>query len=246
MNEQWSRVLSSVVSFIFKYWWFIFAGGLAITFLQRRFSYMKMQTVAQKLGLEFQTFKPTNHDLDRIQLLSSGEQNKQIPPKVIQFITSGIDFVLPFFSQWKMIGRWNTIPVSIYKEVRKGNNNRNYTVVRAETGSEGNLGLLIVAESFGRTIGKAFHTVQDIQTGNDRLDKKIILKAKDVDRAKMLLNNTYLQDAILQALEFSSAIRIDDQSVTFTHAGTLTDEQKLRSALDQVTQTAHALKSAMR
>jgi hypothetical protein len=74
----------------------------------------------------------------------------------------------------------------------------------------------------------------------------ILIKADDPDQAKMLLMSPYLQDAILQAFKFSRAIKIEDQSVTFYHPGNLQNEEKLRAALDHVSRTALALRSASR
>jgi hypothetical protein len=240
MNDLLEQVMS-ILEFIFRFggyfFWFLVLAFVAITFFRRKSTFKKMQEAAMMLGLQFDG-KPYSKQIEY--RTASIQQQTQDLPKLVQFITQALDFVLPLFYFWEMKGKWNGVPVRVYSEKDNSNSGR-YTVVRADTENNRKLGLHIVAERFLSTVGN-----KDITIGNEELDKMILVKADDLDQAKMVLMSPTLQDAILQAFKFSRAIKIEDQSVTFYHPGNLQDEEKLRAALDHVSRIAQALRSAGR
>lgn len=241
MNDLLEYV-TAILDFIFRFgayfFWFLVLAFVAFSFFRRKSAHKKMQEMAMKLGLQFEG----SHHLKEIEarMATLNQQQTTASPTVLKYVSKAINFALPLFYYWQLTGKWNGAPVRVYSEKAKSNSGR-YTVVRAETENTKTLGLHIVAERFLSTLGN-----KDITLGNEELDKMILVKANDPDQAKMLLMSPTLQDAILQAFKFSKAINIEDQSVTFYHPGTLLDEEILRTALDHVTRTALALRSAGR
>jgi hypothetical protein len=231
-------IFDFISRFFFNYFWFLVLAIVAFTFFRRKSAHKKMQEMAMRLGLQFEG----SPDLKQIEarVATLNQQQTTVSPKVLEYVSKAIDFALPLFYHWQLTGKWNNVPVRIYSETDKNNKGR-YTVVRADTEDTRTLGLHIVAERFLSTLGN-----KDITIGNAELDKMILVKADDPDQAKMLLMSPYLQDAILQAFKFSRAIKIEDHSVTFYHPGNLQNEEKLRAALDHVSRTALALRSAGR
>ncbi len=238
LPEQAITIFDFVSRFFFDYFWFLVLAIAAIAFFRRKSAHKKMQELALKLGLQFEG-SPHLKEIEA-RMISMNQQQTTVSPKVLGFVSKAIDFALPLFYQWQLSGKWNDVPVRIYSETDKKNSGR-YTVVRADTESTRALGLHIVAERFLSTLGN-----KDITIGNEELDKMILVKADDPDQAKIFLMSPYLQDAILQAFKFSRTIKIEDQSVTFYHPGNLQNEEKLRAALDHVSRTALALRSASR
>jgi hypothetical protein len=238
LPEQVITIFDFISRFFFNYFWFLVLAIAAIAFFRRKSAHKKMQELAMKLGLQFEG-SPHLKEIET-RMASMNQQQTTVSPKVLEYVSKAIDFALPLFYQWQLSGKWNDVPVRIYSETDKKNSGR-YTVVRADTENIRAIGLLIVAERFLSTLGN-----KDITIGNEELDKMILIKADDPDQAKMLLMSPYLQDAILQAFKFSRAIKIEDQSVTFYHPGNLKNEEKLRAALDHVSRTALALRSASR
>jgi hypothetical protein len=238
LPEQVITIFDFISRFFFNYFWFLVLAIAAIAFFRRKSAHKKMQELAMKLGLQFED-SPHLKEIET-RMASMNQQQTTVSPKVLEYVSKAIEFALPLFYQWQLSGKWNDVPVRIYSETDKKNSGR-YTVVRADTENIRAIGLLIVAERFLSTLGN-----KDITIGNEELDKMILIKADDLDQAKMLLMSPYLQDAILQAFKFSRAIKIEDQSVTFYHPGNLQNEEKLRAALDHVSRTALALRSASR
>jgi hypothetical protein len=238
LPEQVITIFDFIFRFFFNYFWFLVLAIAAIAFFRRKSAHKKMQELAMKLGLQFED-SPHLKEIET-RMASMNQQQTTVSPKVLEYVSKAIEFALPLFYQWQLSGKWNDVPVRIYSETDKKNSGR-YTVVRADTENIRAIGLLIVAERFLSTLGN-----KDITIGNEELDKMILIKADDLDQAKMLLMSPYLQDAILQAFKFSRAIKIEDQSVTFYHPGNLQNEEKLRAALDHVSRTALALRSASR
>jgi hypothetical protein len=238
LPEQVITIFDFISRFFFNYFWFLVLAIAAIAFFRRKSAHKKMQELAMKLGLQFED-SPQLKEIET-RMASMNQQQTTVSPKVLEYVSKAIEFALPLFYQWQLSGKWNDVPVRIYSETDKKNSGR-YTVVRADTENIRAIGLLIVAERFLSTLGN-----KDITIGNEELDKMILIKADDLDQAKMLLMSPYLQDAILQAFKFSRAIKIEDQSVTFYHPGNLQNEEKLRAALDHVSRTALALRSASR
>ncbi len=237
LSEQVTAIFDFISRFDAYFFWFLVLAFVAITFFRRKSAYKGMQEAAMRLGLEFDGNPYSKQIEDRT---ASIQQRTQDSPKLIQFITQALDFVLPLFYFWEMKGKWNGVPVRVYSEKTKSNSGR-YTVVRADTENTKPLGLHIVAERFLSTLGN-----KDITVGNEELDKMILVKANDADQAKMVLMSPTLQDAMLQAFKFSKAFNIEDQSVTFYHPGNLQDEEKLRAALDHASRIAQGLRSAGR
>jgi hypothetical protein len=238
LPEQVITIFDFIFRFFFNYFWFLVLAIAAIAFFRRKSAHKKMQELAMKLGLQFED-SPHLKEIET-RMASMNQQQTTVSPKVLEYVSKAIEFALPLFYQWQLSGKWNDVPVRIYSETDKKNSAR-YTVVRADTENARAIGLHIVAERFLSTLGN-----KDITIGNEELDKLILIKTDDPDHAKMLLMSPYLQDAILQAFKFSRAIKIEDQSVTFYHPGNLQNEEKLRAALDHVSRTALALRSASR
>ncbi|HEY7159682.1 MAG TPA: hypothetical protein VH815_00420 [Acidobacteriota bacterium] len=233
--------LTKILDFIFRFgtylFWLAALVFVAATFLRRKSSYQKMQKAAMALGLEFDG----NPYAKQIQARTESiQQQTQDSPKILQVVTRTLDIILPLFYFWEMKGRWNGVPVRVYSEKGKSNSGR-YTVVRADTEATRTIGLQISTERFLSTLGN-----KDITIGNEELDKLIYVKADDAEQAKIILMSPTLQDALLQAFKFSKYMNVQDQYVSFYEAGNLQNEETLRTALDHVSRTAQALRSAGR
>jgi hypothetical protein len=240
MNELLD-FLTKILDFVFRFgsylFWLIGLAFIALTFLRRKSSYNKMREAAMRLGLEFDG-NPYAKQIEARTV--SLKQQTQDSPKVVEIITKALDIVLPLFYFWEMKGRWNGVPVRVYSEKSKNNSGR-HTVVRADTEATRTIGLQISTERFLSPLGN-----KDITIGNEELDKMIYVKADDADQAKIVLMSPTLQDALLQAFKFSKYMNVKDQYVTYYQAGNLQDEETLRAALDHVSRTAQALRSAGR
>jgi hypothetical protein len=239
MNDL-PEYLTAILDFIFRFggyfFWLVVLAFVAVNFLRRKSAHKKMQEAAMRLGLEFNG----NPYMKQIEARTASiQQQTQDSPRLLQFITQVLDFVLPLFYFWEMKGKWNGVPVRVYSEKGKSNSGR-CTVVRANTETTKPIGLRISAERF-LSLGN-----KDITIGNEELDKMVFVKADDPDRAKMILMSPTLQDALLQAFKFSKFINVEDQYVTLYQGGNLQNEEMLRAALDHVSRTAQALRSASR
>jgi hypothetical protein len=235
--EYIAPIFNFISRFVINYFYFIVLAFIALHFYRRKSAHKKMQEIALKLGLQFEGSPHLRQIEARVTTLN--QQQTTVSPKVLEYISKAIDFALPLFHHWELKGKWNDVPVRVYSEAEENKSRR--TVVRAAIENPKGIGLNIAAEKFLSSLGK-----KDISSGNEELDKMIRIQATDPDQVKMLLMSPYLQDALIQAFKFSKYINIQDQYVTFYHAGVLQNEEKLRTALDHVSRTAIALRTAGR
>jgi hypothetical protein len=146
---------------------------------------------------------------------------------------------------WQMKGRMNGVETKIYtKKISSGKHSHEYTCIDALIPWNSSSSLLITRETSLSRLGKAIFDMQDIQTGNEDLDRRVVMKGAPEHFVKRILLDSSLQAELLSLFELEGTIFVDQHGVHFQTPQAIVDEQRYRQLLDRLTRTASALERA--
>jgi hypothetical protein len=108
------------------------------------------------------------------------------------------------------------------------------------------LGLSIDREQFWSRVGKLFGA-QDIQSGNVELDAMVMIKAKDERRARRMVEEPELQQALLDLFRHSDGFALDDDGIEHrTHGPEFLEAPVVRDVADRMVEAAGAIRRVLR
>lgn len=182
-----------------------------------------LKALAPRLGLRF---------LEGAELLASLAPGRQVPSNA--FVT----FLIKSLSPWRMEGQRSGLVVSIFPERRgSGKNSTTYTIVRAEFGTPASVSVLLLPEGGFERFAKSVFNMQDIEIGDERFDRAFMIRGEDPAGVKLFLDPER-REKFLHLKEKHQLVRITEKFVQYEKAGTIVDEQKLRTVLEDVTAAA--------
>jgi hypothetical protein len=175
---------------------------------------------------------------------SDGEATETAPPPVSGQTAENGGF-LRTISGWHMKGRYNGVETKIYsKKISSGKHSVEHTLIDASTKWNSSSSLVITRETTLGRLGKAIFDMQDIKTGHEELDRRLIIKGVPEQFVKRIMQDANLQQELLSLFEIEGSIYVDRNGAHFQTKGTLVDEQQYRKLLDHLTRTASALEHA--
>lgn len=127
----------------------------------------------------------------------------------------------------------------------RGRNRRIVTVVTAEVGAPLPEGLRLVEENLLHGIAKLFGA-QDVTVGRDDLDDALVIKALDEAAAARLLRRSSVALPLLALVKAQGASSVEHGRVKLVLHGWVTDEERLRDAVDRACLAAAALREGAR
>lgn len=122
-----------------------------------------------------------------------------------------------------------------------GKNQHVYTRIVLFVNNQDNAYLALYRESVFSKIGK-FFGMQDIQVGDEDLDRKFIIKSRPENFAASLLLIGNLRQQLLEAGAVN--IELDGRELHFEQLGVLTNQEYLRSLFDLLSDLAAAVERA--
>ena len=100
-------------------------------------------------------------------------------------------------------------------------------------------GLEVFANSFFSQIGKAIMPGSYVKIpGNDIFNKVITVKAKDKDKAFILLSDRKLQDKLIKLYEFSKRINISDLAIRYDERGSIITKDRANKIMNLMVDAA--------
>lgn len=150
-------------------------------------------------------------------------------------------------SGWRMEGRFNGVQIRIYStRGRRGSERSSTESTRMSAFGrwQSNSSLMVTRETTLSRLGKAVLNMQDIQTSNEELNRKVVIKGVPENFVKRIVDDAGLQRELLQLFELDGMIYVDQHGAHYQKQGTLLDEELYRKVLEQLTRTASALERA--
>lgn len=152
---------------------------------------------------------------------------------------------LRLIGEWEMSGRYNRVPVRIYGKKASGSkSNTELKCIDATANCRTKFELLITRETLLSRVGGAVFGLQDVPTGNDDLDRSIVVKGVPSHVVKRVVDHQKLQREVARLFEHDGLIYVDLHGVHYRQARSFADEQALRPLLESMTRTASALEEA--
>ena len=146
---------------------------------------------------------------------------------------------------WEMAGTYNRVPVRIYgKNVSGQENTSESTFIDATANCNTKFELMITRETTASRIGGGLFGLQDVKTGNDDLDRRVVVKGVPNHVVKRVIDHPDLQRELLRLFEHDGSIHVDLQGAHYRQSASFQDAQAVRSLLDALTRTAAALEKA--
>lgn len=145
---------------------------------------------------------------------------------------------------WEMRGRYNGVPVRVYGERVTGQQHTTeVTFIDATAECRTRCQLAITRETTLSRIGGGLG-MQDITTGNEDLDRRVVIKGVPIHIVQRITSNTRLQRELLRLFENEGTLHVDLKGVHYRQGTVFTDEQVLRARLEAMTRTVSALEEA--
>lgn len=93
-------------------------------------------------------------------------------------------------------------------------------------------------------IGGALFGLQDVTTGNEELDRRVVIKGVPAHVVKRTVDHPELQRELLRLFEHEGLIDVDLHGAHYRQSASFEDEQAVRTLLDAMTGTVLALEKA--
>ena len=122
-----------------------------------------------------------------------------------------------------------------------GRSRTTYTRIRIAVDNRANGSLALYDETIFSKIGKALG-MQDIQTGDEEIDKRFILKGQPETFALGVLNSINLRQKLLQARALS--IHLDGPELKFSQHGVVADVERLQFLFELLSDVADGAERA--
>ena len=122
-----------------------------------------------------------------------------------------------------------------------GKHRHTYTRIVLFVNNQANVYLALYQEGVFSKIGK-FFGMQDIQVGDEEVDRKFIIKSKPENYAASLFTSISLRDQLLKTRTLN--VEVDGRELTFEQMGLLTDVEYLKFLFDLLCQLAERVEQA--
>lgn len=145
---------------------------------------------------------------------------------------------------WEMRGTYGGVPVRVYGERVTGQRHTTevtFIDAMAECRTKGQL--VITRETTLSRVGGALG-MQDITTGNEDLDRRVVIKGVPIHIVQRITSNARLQRELVRLFENEGTFHVDLKGVHYRQGTVFTDEQVLRARLEAMTRTVSALEEA--
>lgn len=229
----------------------LIAAGVAVAvwFIYTRW---KAQVRLKKLALEMGlTFSTSADDLFG--------STREPPMRRAGFSPSIVAGVGGLFGRWRMAGEVNGVTVDVHQVVtRIQDKPSKSTYLEAFFGKPKCFGMLImrrreptfrdkivsstIADKIVSMLSEDTRT--EIKTGNEMLDQKVLIKAKDVQAIRSFVGDAGVQDQIMRAIVSDAGVSVDDEGATVIRSGRFSDPDQIRSILNVLSETVRRLESA--
>jgi hypothetical protein len=199
--------------------------------------------MAEELGL---TFKPGVRGMLESKLADRiARQQGQDPDQLAAVMNNGLLMaVLEKVFLGVAIGTYRDYELYVYRNKRSSSSSpsSSYSVhVQLFFPESAELGLSIYRERFWSKVGK-FLGAQDIQCGNADLDPMVMIKAQDEGRARRMVEEPALQEALLDLFRHSDGFEVDDHGIEHRTYGTqFLEAYEVSDLADRMVDAAEAI-----
>ena len=146
---------------------------------------------------------------------------------------------------WEMAGTYNRMPVRIYgKKVPGQESSSESTFIDATATCSTKFELMITRETTASRMAGALFGLQDVKTGNEDLDRRVVVKGVPNHVVKRVIDHPDLQRELLRLFEHDGSIHVDLHGAHYRQSASFKDAQAVRPLLDALTRTAAALEKA--
>lgn len=162
---------------------------------------------------------------------------------------SGLAAVVGLFGRWRLTGEVNGVKVDVHQFVTRVQDKPNKsTRLKAFFDKPKSFGMFITHRrqpTFSdKIVAKLIEDPRtEIQTGNESLDQKVTIKAKDVDAIRSFACDAGVQDQITRAFEFDAGVSIDDEGASVIRGGSFSDPDQIRAILNALSETVRRLET---
>ena len=221
--------MESIIESVFPIVFFISIGFIAfsVNFYFAKKRREKMENLAKELGFEFQVSNRGKTILDQV------AQSKQIGTSsqgVIQLLFS-------VFSDWKIIGNYGSNFVEIYTETRgSGKSKSTYTIIFLKTKQPLAFKMEITPQGVFQGLFIKLFKMEDIQVGDEKFDKRFVIKGDNPEGIKKLCKDPTVQESIYKLME-EAEYRIVHDGIYFEKLGVITDSLFYKQKLEKMSST---------
>ena len=146
---------------------------------------------------------------------------------------------------WQMSGTYNRVPVRIYGKDARGEDSRaETTFIDVAANCQRKFELTIARETTMTRLGGALFGLQDVTTGNEELDRRVVIKGVPTHVVKRTVDHPELQRELLRLFEHEGLIHVDLRGAHYRQSASFKDERSVRTLLDAMTGTVLALEKA--
>lgn len=141
-----------------------------------------------------------------------------------------------------LIGHYRGRPAQLETyTVGAGRHRRTYTRIFIQVNNHANGKLAIYQETVFSQLGKVLG-MQDIQTGDEELDKRFILKGQPENFALSVLNSVNLRQTLLQTR--APNVQLEGNTLRHSEQGVITDPERTQAILELLSYLADGLERA--
>lgn len=221
--------MESIIESFLPIVFFISVGfiGFSVNFYFAKQRREKMENLAKELGLEFQVSNRGKTILDQV------PQSKQVGPSsqgVIQLLFS-------IFSDWKITGNYLDNFVDIYTETRgSGKSKSIYTIIFLKTKQPLTFKMEITPQGVFQGLFIKLFKMEDIQVGDEKFDKRFVIKGDNPEEIKKLCKDRSVQESIYKLMD-EAEYRIVHNGIYFEKNGVITDSLFYKQKLEKMNST---------
>lgn len=225
--------MESFIVSVFPIVFFISVGFIAfsVNFYFAKQRREKMESLAKELGLEFQVSNRGKTILDQV------AQSKQIGPSsqgVIQLLFS-------VFSDWKIIGNYGSNFVEVYTETRgSGKSKSTYTIIFVKTKQPLTFKMEITPQGVFQGLFIKLFKMEDIQVGDEKFDKRFVIKGNNPEEIKKLCKDRSVQESIYKLMD-EDEYRILHNGIYFEKRGVITDSLFYKQKFEKMNLTCNKI-----
>ena len=213
----------------------VFAVSLYLSTRRAKARQQKMKQIAMQLGLQYQ--EKSAWQVSPVARPGGTSQQQQAQQRMRQLQQNGtLAKVMSMLSTAAIAGTYNGWPV----DIRTVNENKTvFTKFRLSFGRSLGLGLRIGPNGFFQR--DLFGGSPRIESGNEELDKKVLVRGSDELKVKFLVKRPETQRALLDAYRSFADLTIDDEGISCRLRGFVDEYQKYQAILTALTAVAAML-----
>lgn len=218
--------MESIIESVLPIFFFIFIPFIVISvnfyFAKQRRE--KMESLAKELGLEFQVSNRGKTILDQV---AQSKQIGQSSQSVIQLLFSA-------FSDWKISGNYGNNFVEIYTETRgSGKSKSTYTIIFLKAKQPLAFKMEITPQGIFQGLFIKLFKMEDIQVGDEKFDKRFVIKGDNPEEIKKLCKDRSIQESIYKLMD-EDEYRILHNGIYFEKNGVITDSLFYKQKLEKM------------